>query len=268
MALANPSFESGAAGIPSSWTMTVQASLRTSAEFANGEAIESFEEGWSANETDEQTLSATTSAGFDSSVFVAPRNHDSFTYWDTLWIPGLGSRTAGSFNGNPLDLVEAFDEWLVGMTGTFEDQISASTPGLFDGAVAFDAFSAWDASWAASIPASTAAMFYGGSLAVDGFESVKLDQVFTVTPSTDTINATAHGFALNDRFRCHVGPDGGRLADGLNEGPAYYAVNIAADSLKAALVASGPGVSIDDYGFGVQLLKADVTLFWTIDFED
>lgn len=131
----------------------------------------------------------------------------------------------------------------------------------------FEMADGWDAAYGTTIASSTFAQYYsvpgGGLQAFEDFESIMLRQQFTVTPATNTIHATAHGFSDGDVVRF---ASDGRLPGGLIPLATFYVRASTASAFEVEIVqGSGTAVDITDTGIGVSRLVADEAEWFTID---
>jgi len=204
--------------------------LYASVELVTPSQVENFEQGWLQNESYLRDLATVAQAVYDTG---APENFEDFE-----------------------------EEWLNGTTGYLTS--FSPTIALFNaGTEAFEAFVAtagWDNAYVTSFSPTLAAFDGAAPENVEDFEEVRAPVSFTVTPATDTINATGHPYANGERFSIQ---SLGAVPLGLSKTPLYYVVGATAATLQASLTLGGPAVAIDDHGTGLHTLIADPSLFWT-----
>jgi hypothetical protein len=189
--------------------------------------------------------------------------------WDLAYLFQLGATIQAEFDTTNEDFEDFEEEWVASQShklvfvgiGTDLEAAVFDAGGSANDYESFEAGDGWDAAYDTELTAPTAALFDGASAEpYEDFEEVKLRQAFTVTPSTDNINAPSHGFTLNNRLQTE---STGRLPDGLSPEVDFYAVATFPNTLQVSWEASGSAIDITDPGTGTHRLIADETLFWT-----
>lgn len=281
-AFVNLSFETQGAtpGLADGWTLSQSVSWPLAG--FTGAAVdgpESYEAGWSADPW-ETTLDSPVPALFGDGVLV-PAGVPRETYeaaadggWDLAYQLQLSALVGAEFN-TTLDDVESYEtEWAPAQQfktvfiGIGTDLVAAvfdagGSANVFE---SYEASDGWDASYGTVVGSSVLALFDGfgvGQEPVEDYEEVRFRQAFTVTPSTDFINAPAHGFSAAEAISFVTT---GRLPDGLSPGVEYRVLIVGADPLNTMKVSwetGGSPVDIEDPGTGTHYLVADETKFWT-----
>ncbi len=252
------------------WTLTPVATTGTIATFSGADGafvrLEQFDHGWGTAGylMDPADGPTGTPAIFDPTN--GPVDTEQFNNWNNKKTYALDVNTGitAEFTSDTIGqvvLLEQFDEgW-----DTADWTVEPATGVLFTDA--FDAGWSTD-TWAADVTSGTAAMFDGGTNAIESFENAWPDILFVVEPGTDLCTAPSmpsFGPPPNN-FPVTIVTTGGYPA-GLTENRTYFLRNVSAVgggfTFNLSKTSGGATTDITDAGQGSHYLHADPAQFWT-----
>jgi hypothetical protein len=264
------------------WSISTTEFGEESAEFSDGQTpptpgrpVEIFEGGWGNSDFISAFPNPDDFGSIFPKLFSSPPNTDREKF-ESGWQGNegfsfkLSSVDPRLFN-TLLELIEKFErEWDSNQGFLFNWAQVVSGPGelanLFN--TSNDPEESFEAEWLGNesfhftMPAPNAKFFHGNpSQTYEDFEVAKASVLCAVTPSTDTITASAHGFLMGDRVTFRN--IDGNLPSGIQSGTPYVVVAVpTANTLQVAQQAGAPAVDIQDFGTGTHYIDGDPRFVW------
>lgn len=278
MALTNLGFETAGvgAGAAASWTRFDLTTAERRAVWGTGSIVvddESFESEWDTNQDYlfeyDNPLTQIQTAIFDTGIGATDGPEDFEDGWDSnqSYLFTLGANIeAAVFDGEMREDFE--DGWDSNESYSFT--LPATATAMFDSAPPEgkeDFEEQWDTneSYSYTLGGATAAVFTAG-FSTDPFEAFEdnyTERAFTVTPATDVINLTSHGFLTSEPLFFRV-VGTGVLPGGLGSGVPFYLTSMTINTFQVSTTSGGPDVDITNNGAGTHYVSRSPTRYWIV----
>lgn len=248
-------------GGAASWALHSTVGALRWALFGTTRGYESFDRGWSANES---FVSSFTVDQLEAAEFASVGG-------EPLFYEGFDRQWSGNenyefdFAGLETLPAESFDDWVVGYLTNLEGDGILSAPADFDGA-AFEDFETWGSyfttfggtSWDGEVMGTQTASWSDlAGYPTESFVDVRPGGVGQADPSTNRIYVAGHAFLANDRMRLD-----GLPPPPLAAGVWYFVVSPTAGlDFQVALTSGGAAVDLTGVGGGFTA-AGDPVPFW------